>query len=909
MRVQILNYKLNIGYLCFGIDARLLNDKVNRILFSSEVMSVVNYSSVVRSAQTGDLKLDVHSLFEKSEIQSELNKVRLSDVIQKKLKSVIKKGDIKNGIPLNEALKDVSHKTLDFNIIVAQNEREIVNFFVDKVRYKWKESNKKFVNIHCEIFNSLVLIYAYGEVIKLKNAQSRESENTNFDKIDRKSILALSNDICHEVWDVSIARRVWIFKKKVNETALLTVLSLQDKITVIAIQIVFTLVFEKHERLMVLPMCRYLSEYSYGFRHNKGCHAALNAITTWGFCEWLISVEIVKCYDIMNQKRFMLIMQKSIDDPILMGIFHKFFNRQIMGFKVGSLNTSKSIGVRLGNFPPPILIHIYLNEFDQFLLRLKATVNQKNLLLWKKINVMTTKFHFKRKIESSYNFSLQEKLFLDKKVSEKVDCWLSYVRYVSDCLVAVKRSKQMAKEVKKKIDVFLKYSLYLKWIKRDLIDWKNNKAYFLGFDIKIPCKKMKANLKSQKKLSSKQVKSRMLLKKQFIEESLKRTIMKFNKWYKLNNLYHLLKGCPKKVICQNVVKPLAEKGFKNLIQEIDLNATQWFFKVECFNNLLQRKYSNFQESFVQKAEFEKLDDIVMLKAYDNTIKVLTNGAGFNMLTRGKKFRYVKMKRDYTWIKLNEVPYHLFQSVKPIVYAPIYKLKNQLKGWDMLSVSGKPKFCGIALKYHEVSIIEFFNKKAIGILNYYNPVFNFHAVKKLVDYHVRWSLLHTLTAKYSSKVHKIISKFGKSPKVVVTTIENKRQVLAEFLTPNDINYKTRRFLKWGDPMSFKNNFEKTVIKRQVPKVLFGNKCTILECNNSSIEACYIRTLRRVRYKFVKLKSVNLKKKYVLMDLTFSNKQMLLCEEHHKLWYVFRRSCLTKQYLKKHIKVTLGISTCF
>lgn len=84
MRTQILNYRLNLGYLCFGTVARLLNDKADRILSFGEVMSAVYYSSVARSIQKGYLKLDVHTLFEKSDAQLELLKVRSRETVKKK---------------------------------------------------------------------------------------------------------------------------------------------------------------------------------------------------------------------------------------------------------------------------------------------------------------------------------------------------------------------------------------------------------------------------------------------------------------------------------------------------------------------------------------------------------------------------------------------------------------------------------------------------------------------------------------------------------------------------------------------------------------------------------------------------------------------------------------------------------
>lgn len=110
--------------------------------------------------------------------------------------------------------------------------------------------------------------------------------------------------------------------------------------------------------------------------------------------------------------------------------------------------------------------------------------------------------------------------------------------------------------------------------------------------------------------------------------------------------------------------------------------------------------------------------------------------GFKAGAKTREFGYVRMKQDYNRVKLSAVSCKVLPNVRPTIYAPISKLKNQLKSWDMLSVSGKPKFCGVALKYNEVSIIEFFKQTALGILNYYNPVLNLYTVKKLVNYHLR-----------------------------------------------------------------------------------------------------------------------------------------------------------------------------
>jgi hypothetical protein len=144
-----------------------------------------------------------------------------------------------------------------------------------------------------------------------------------------------------------------------------------------------------------------------------------------------------------------------------------------------------------------------------------------------------------------------------------------------------------------------------------------------------------------------------------------------------------------------------------------------------------------------------------------------------------KFFQKKMNRQY---------FSESQNFQICLYASIYQLKDKLKMWHIISKSGKPKACGFAIKYKDTSIIEFFKQKALSFLNYYKPAFNFYEIKKLVNYHLRWSLIHTLAAKYSTKVHKIVSKYGKTPNVVLV-YGKKQKILAEFLTPNEINNRS------------------------------------------------------------------------------------------------------------------------
>lgn len=57
-------------------------------------------------------------------------------------------------------------------------------------------------------------------------------------------------------------------------------------------------------------------------------------------------------------------------------------------------------------------------------------------------------------------------------------------------------------------------------------------------------------------------------------------------------------------------------------------------------------------------------------------------------------------------------------------------------WGMISYGGSPKARGVMFRYNDISIIEYYKKKALGFLNYYRPAVNYSKVKKLVNYHLR-----------------------------------------------------------------------------------------------------------------------------------------------------------------------------
>lgn len=298
----------------------------------------------------------------------------------------------------------------------------------------------------------------------------------------------------------------------------------------------------------------------------------------------------------------------------------------------------------------------------------------------------------------------------------------------------------------------------------------------------------------------------------------------------------------------------------------------------------------------------------IINAYDNFLMALKEGISSEKIykTKSEEAKLIMAKSKFFQKEVDKVYFCPLQNLQLRLYAPIYELKNKLKKWHMVSETGKPKACGFVMKYQDISIINFFKQKALGFLNYFKPAYNFHEVKKIVNYHLRWSLIHTLSAKFSTKVHKVISKYGKTPKVIFVDGE-KQKILAEFLTPNDINNRSRGFLVTEDPFYFKNNLDKPLVRLPVPKALFVKKCVVLSCKNTDIEVYHIRALRKVLYDCsldsAPFEGKRMKRAYAKVESALNRKQIPLCKDHRIQWHSLKSSQLNKEFLKTTVVNTI------
>jgi retron-type reverse transcriptase len=920
--IKIPSHISDVGYRCdticqFHACARL-SDEGRKGSVLTEVTSVIESSDISGELKERDLKLDIHKQFENGETL--LLEEGLSETIQSGFRSVTKKSAAEGRLLNYPKSVDEDGEIFNPNMIVGLDDIGRKKLLVELIAKQWCDKQKKFVNLHRVYSDPRVLIFAYADVIKAKGANAEGGDSSTLDDMNLERIQKLSSELMNGSWQAGVARRVMISKPRTDEKRLLTVLSPYDKIVASAMKIVLNVIFEKTKGLDMLPMNRYFHNFSHGFRPNRGCHSALDVIVTWGLTPWLIKADIQKCYDTINQKRLISILNLSIDDQIMIDTLYKFFNMPVKNLNDGGPDTSKGVGVPQGNPLSPLLANVYLNELDYYMDHLKKEIDKATpggiskewrKATWvgaaelskaktRKAKASLRRELYRKKVKIATKAGIPRQSLTDKQA--KVYHRIYYVRYADDYLIAVKGPKWLAKEVQKKTQDFLKSSLHFSLKGGELVHGAHNSLCFLGFDIKIPKRNERSVVETRKILNFKKIRTRLINRKKVMVERYENSLFKIYESERRKTLKALVSSTANKNEKMKAIKEIAQKDALRLSQIETPLILGDSSGVEQFKAVLNKERLELESNWIPKNEFERLGLNEIIEARENFLKAITSALKKENLQtfREEEVKRIKANPKFKQMHVDRILYGQFQGLNPRIYAPLRNLKDKLKAWGMLNKGGKPKANGAIFRYHDISIIEHYKSKALGFLNYYKPAVNFHEVKKLVDYHLRWSLIHTLAGKHTTKVHKIISSYGKTPKIMLES-NGKLHELASFLTPNEVNHRFRGFSKSEDVYYWLENLDKPLVKLSIPKALFAGKCSVVGCSNINIEVHHVRALRRTKKEGYLVESIKsgskTLKKTAMIESALSRKQIPLCKEHHKEWHKLNPNMIDSRYLRK------------
>jgi group II intron reverse transcriptase/maturase len=246
----------------------------------------------------------------------------------------------------------------------------------------------------------------------------------------------------------------------------------RDKLVLEVIRIILEVIFEPR-----------FQDESHGFRPNRSCHTALKlAKQKFQSSIWVIEGDITKCFDNINHKKLMSLIENQIKDRRFTNLIRKSLKAGYFEFKNYFANQT---GTPQGSIISPILANIFMNEFDKYILSIKKEFDK---------GTRSPRTKLFRNIEYRINKSslvgdtcLIKEIIKERNKMPASDFYdplyknIAYVRYADDFIIGVKGSYAEAKEIKKKITLFLNtIDLNLNEEKTKITNINKDRILFLG---------------------------------------------------------------------------------------------------------------------------------------------------------------------------------------------------------------------------------------------------------------------------------------------------------------------------------------------------------------------------------------------------------------------------------------------
>lgn len=236
----------------------------------------------------------------------------------------------------------------------------------------------------------------------------------------------------------------------------------------------------------------------------------------------------------------------------------------------------------------------------------------------------------------------------------------------------------------------------------------------------------------------------------------------------------------------------------------------------------------------------------------------------------------------------------FVSLPPQINSNTSEIYKRLEDNSIINNKKKPMSKTSLLVAEAWLIITYYNSLAHGLLSYFRCVDNLNTIKKIITYHLRYSLLLTLAHKHKSSIKKILVMYGKK---IETMGRHGKEI--SFINSVFVTNLKKEFLckELHDPYT---NLSRSYISLQ-RAAISANVCAVKNCNiTNNIEVHHIRKLFRNVDRSGKVVVQGRAKKLsgrLAMESSLKRKQIPLCPKHHKDWHeeIISKTDLDEQWL--------------
>ena len=250
------------------------------------------------------------------------------------------------------------------------------------------------------------------------------------------------------------------------------------------------------------------SDTSHGFRSNRGCHTALDAIrakTGWKSVKWFVVGDIRDCFGNIDHGVLLGILAEKVKDNRFLRLMKQFLE---CGYLEDWKYNATLSGCPQGGILSPLLSNIYMDKFDQYvenyiLPAYNRSGRRAENKTYKAMRKQIEKHMRHQDWKTVKELHKQRQSIPSKDTNDPAFRRLYYIRYADDWLLGFSGSKQETVMIKDEISTYLASELKLTLSEeKTLITYaKTEKARFLGYDIHVLHQDTKHDKRGQRSIN------------------------------------------------------------------------------------------------------------------------------------------------------------------------------------------------------------------------------------------------------------------------------------------------------------------------------------------------------------------------------------------------------------------------
>lgn len=211
---------------------------------------------------------------------------------------------------------------------------------------------------------SLQALYvAYKQVKKNRGAAGMDEQSIDdFTQNLEKELTKLLLELKERRYQAQPVKRVEIAKDDGGKR-LLGIPTVRDRIVQQCLSNIMTPIFDP-----------YFHPSSYGYRVGRNCHQAISKATLFirkYNKRHVVDMDLSKCFDMLDHNLIIKCVRKRITDGSILNLLEMFLKSGVM---VGSNWQKSELGSPQGGVISPLLANIYLDEFDQEMMKRKHRI-------------------------------------------------------------------------------------------------------------------------------------------------------------------------------------------------------------------------------------------------------------------------------------------------------------------------------------------------------------------------------------------------------------------------------------------------------------------------------------------------------------------------------------------------------